>query len=232
MKKYSLCFSAAFCVQCFFPLLVLIGALTGRPVEPRPVVLALLVTFGGALPLLLLLGKDDSGLCTLLRSLRTVLPFLGTVFWVIHLIHGDKWSAPAQLACIIVSALLLVVSTRSGWLCILYGIFYSLIVLALLYLTPLIFLFSFGSSEVISSVPAPDGSRTATVYSISEGALGGSTRVDVIENRITIDLGAARLLPPTQTVYTGDWGESFDMALAWQDDSTLLINSDPYPLGR
>lgn len=84
----------------------------------------------------------------------------------------------------------------------------------------------FGHVTVVQSIPSPDGRLTAQVIDDDQGSLGGNTIVEVNRGE---DLFFLRI-EDTQRVYTGRWGEFYDMRLAWQDDDTLLINGKPYDI--
>lgn len=106
------------------------------------------------------------------------------------------------------------------------GILAVLLYAGLLYLFPALFLgFNIGESTVVRSVPSPDGTRIAQVIDSNDGALGGSTFVE-------IQYGSADLLllrlDSVKRVYSGRWGEFNDMEIVWQDGDTLLINGKPY----
>lgn len=107
-----------------------------------------------------------------------------------------------------------------------------LLVLALIVLSAVVvFADGFGYIEVIQQIDSPEGTYTAQLIEVNEGALGGATLVKIWDNARTVHLGPTCLTPAHQEAYRGDWGEFMDMTLSWQDDSTLLINERAYPIG-
>ena len=88
---------------------------------------------------------------------------------------------------------------------------------------------SIGSETVVQEIPSPSGAYTAQLIDDDQGALGGSTKVQITQPNL-IPLGIGALRPKTQTLYTGPWGEFESMTLAWQDENTLLISETPYPI--
>lgn len=90
-----------------------------------------------------------------------------------------------------------------------------------------IILYDFGATEIVRTIPSPDETMIAEVISIDEGALGGSTVVDV-RGTLDVNLGFARLRSVPQRVYLGDWGEFEEMTVEWIDADTLMIDGVEY----
>lgn len=88
----------------------------------------------------------------------------------------------------------------------------------------------FGRVSVVQSLISPCGSYEAMLIDIDEGALGGSTVVDVKDVSRSFDLGFARF-DSVKRVYRTGWGAYETMTLSWQDDDTLLIDGHPYSFG-
>lgn len=76
----------------------------------------------------------------------------------------------------------------------------------------------FGQKTVVQTIPSPDGTYEARVIDDDQGALGGSTIVEVDQN------GWAK---PKQ-IYTGPWGIFETMEIYWKDEDTLVINGKEY----
>ncbi len=113
---------------------------------------------------------------------------------------------------------------------IISGVINSLLLAGLLLLCFAIVIFgSIGESEVIRRVASPDQTREAVLLSYDEGAMGGSTLVNVRDNTATIDLGLVRW-EKWKGLYDGQWGEFDAINLAWKDDHTLLIDQEAYPV--
>jgi hypothetical protein len=72
---------------------------------------------------------------------------------------------------------------------------------------------------VIQTLPSPGGTYEARVIDVDEGALGGSTIVEVERNSC--------LARPKQ-VYVGEWGEYETMEIYWKNDDCLVINGKEY----
>lgn len=88
----------------------------------------------------------------------------------------------------------------------------------------------FGRVSVVQSLLSPEGSYEAMLIDIDEGALGGSTVVDVKDVSRSFDIGFARF-DSVKRVYRTGWGAFETMELSWQDDDTLLIDGQPYSFG-
>lgn len=103
------------------------------------------------------------------------------------------------------------------------------------FLVPLILFFAmtamtdFVMSTVVESVHSPEGRYEALLIDVDEGALGGSTVVDVRDNDAIIDMGILRF-GRMKCVYLTDWGAYEDMQLSWLDEHTLLIDGQPYSM--
>lgn len=82
---------------------------------------------------------------------------------------------------------------------------------------------------VVKSVESPNGAYYAQVVDSDQGALGGDTLVDVFEKK-QINLLAFKLYKEPQRVYSGDWGEFYDMEIYWKGDHCLVINGAQYEI--
>ena len=94
---------------------------------------------------------------------------------------------------------------------------------------PALLLWDFGVTETVSVFPSPFDRRTAEVWNVDEGALGGSTLVMVgtPERHVPLLLGTLEDRP--RQVYRGVWGEFETMKIEWRDENTLLIDGHEYP---
>jgi hypothetical protein len=72
---------------------------------------------------------------------------------------------------------------------------------------------------VMQTLPSPGGTHEARVIDVDEGALGGSTIVEVERN-------GWRARP--KRVYVGEWGEYETMEIYWKNDDCLVINGKEY----
>ena len=81
---------------------------------------------------------------------------------------------------------------------------------------------------VVKTVESPSGQYCAQVIDSDQGALGGSTAVVVSESIVRNAIFIIEKQP--KRVYSGRWGEFFDMKIYWKDDGCLVINSDKYQI--
>lgn len=84
-------------------------------------------------------------------------------------------------------------------------------------------------NTIVKSVESPNGAYYAQVVDSDQGALGGDTLVDVFEKK-QINLLAFKLYKEPQRVYSGDWGEFYDMEIHWKGDHCLVINGAQYEI--
>ena len=82
---------------------------------------------------------------------------------------------------------------------------------------------SFGKTTVVRTAASPDGSFYAEVIDHDEGALGGSTLVEVYAK--PFNAGAFRIGKKPETVYKGAWGEFESMEIYWKSEHCLVIDS-------
>ena len=87
----------------------------------------------------------------------------------------------------------------------------------------------FGHSTIVQTVESPSGKYYAQVINSDEGALGGDTFVDVYKNS-GVNLILFKIEKKPQRVYSGDWGEFYNMQIHWKDDSCLVINAGEYKI--
>ena len=102
-------------------------------------------------------------------------------------------------------------------------------VLVFLLSLPAVLFWDFGKTETVSSFPSPFDRRTAEVWNVDEGALGGSTlvMVGIPDRRVPLLLGTLEDRP--RQVYRGVWGEFETMKIEWLDENTLLIDGEKCP---
>lgn len=89
----------------------------------------------------------------------------------------------------------------------------------------------FGRTTIVEAVRSPDGRYEAQLIDVDEGALGGSTVVDVQDESAGIDLGVARF-EWIKRVYRTGWGAADTMEITWQDEHTLLIDGQAYDMQK
>ena len=89
---------------------------------------------------------------------------------------------------------------------------------------------NFGENTVVQTLESPEGTYCAQVIDSDQGALGGNTAVDIIDQKHRIDLFLVKFEKNAQRIYIGDYGEHESMQIHWQDDSRLIINGEAYEI--
>lgn len=87
-----------------------------------------------------------------------------------------------------------------------------------------------GCTEIVRTLPSPDGTYCAHLINSDQGALGGDTLVEVHDTRYSLDLFFFQVRRESRLVYLGEWGEFQTMDLSWKDDQTLMIDGTIYPV--
>ena len=86
-----------------------------------------------------------------------------------------------------------------------------------------------GRRTVVQSVSSPDGAYYAELIDDDQGALGGSTVVQVRDSRC-FDGWCFTVTDRFRVIYHGEWGEFKYMTICWKDNRCLLINDKEYPI--
>jgi len=111
------------------------------------------------------------------------------------------------------------------------GIIYTAIHMLIFFVLYIMMIFAnFGENTVMKSEISPGSIYIAEIIASDEGAMGGSTLVDVTRLNRDINLfiiGELKKAP--KRIYSGRWGE-FDMALRWENDEILYINEIRYDI--
>ena len=111
------------------------------------------------------------------------------------------------------------------------GIIYTAMHMLIFFVLFIMLAFSnFGENTVMKSEISPGSIYIAEIIASDEGAMGGSTLVDVTRLNRDINLfiiGELKKAP--KRIYSGRWGE-FDMALRWENDEILYINEIRYDI--
>ena len=84
---------------------------------------------------------------------------------------------------------------------------------------------------VVREIPSPQGRFLAQVVDDSQGALGGSTIVQVREPGRDVDLLVGRLEKRPVQLYRGEWGRAEALALRWEGEGALWIDGVAYAVG-
>lgn len=165
------------------------------------------------------------------RAAASFLPFLA-------LLHGGALFSGAGTAGAAIAAVLTAFAAAAVFLrwkarAVLMAVMGCLAVLLFVLLALLIGLrgaFSgFSQDTVIRTLLSPDGLHTAEVIDRDQGALGGNTVVAVREAR-PLSIGIGQFEKKPVVLYRGEWKDSETIDIAWQDNNTLQIDSEPYDL--
>lgn len=87
-----------------------------------------------------------------------------------------------------------------------------------------------GKNTVIKDIDAPNRKYNVQVIDCSQGALGGSTIVNVYEKK-EFNTVIFIIKKKPQCIYSGDWGESENIQIYWKNSRCIIIDSVEYPIG-
>ncbi len=85
-----------------------------------------------------------------------------------------------------------------------------------------------GEITVVNTISSDDGRYIAEVKSSDQGALGGSTFVDVKDRSFHIDLVVFEIEKKPTRVYSGAYESWKKIEIGWKDDNVLLVNGREY----
>ena len=88
--------------------------------------------------------------------------------------------------------------------------------------------FSLGANTIVRSIPSPNGAYIACVVDGDYGATGGATLVEVKKSSDTVHLVLCDLEPAWRRIYTTGWGKADELVVEWADETTVLIDGEPY----
>lgn len=88
----------------------------------------------------------------------------------------------------------------------------------------------FGSVSVDRSLNSPSGKYRAEVVVYDDGALGGSTSVEVVETARTFRTLLFKVEKESQKIYWGGWYEHQTIEVRWIDEGHLEIDSKEYEI--
>ena len=83
---------------------------------------------------------------------------------------------------------------------------------------------SIGYVKTVRTEISPDGRYVANVVNADEGALGGSSYVEVHRSR-GLDLGFMEIDFGYRQVWYGEWWQYDHILLSWREDNSLAVNS-------
>lgn len=223
MKHKSLsCFLS---LQLLYPLCVLIGYLTGQEFLYTHDILCLAAVTCAALWLTHQTRRFDTPTFWAVPAL--ILSLVHAITILLNIFH---WSAGIAAVVLIVCGWLVFDLTPRGFFRGLCHVLILLLTLVLLLVIPFWFFFgSIGSTRTCRTLDSPDGRYRAQVVSIDQGALGGSTVVDVLDRKKTVNLLLGSFVC-SHRVYEGGWGEWETMELLWTGKDVLSINGTDCPV--
>lgn len=164
------------------------------------------------------------------QALCLCLPLLTFFDFIFDLRQGSAITSICTLVNVGVLVAMTFQFVRSKWLKIPAGIVYVAWTAILVITAFLQFVLGdIGETTVVRAVVSPEGTQIAEILDIDEGALGGSTIVEVRKNT-QIDLKIVQISTVPNRIYNGEWGEFEDMTLEWIDENTLCINGSEYDL--
>ena len=129
------------------------------------------------------------------------------------------------LSCICALIIFLPAPNRK-WAKIVSFVFSGFFALFMTLIFPITFFtYGIGVTTVVQEVKSPDGQYTAYLTDINQGALGGDTRIEIMEKPINTPFGRFA------SYYYLDWdnwagvGVLSEMTFEWKDNDTLLYGS-------
>jgi len=91
------------------------------------------------------------------------------------------------------------------------------------------FFSGFSENTIVKTLESPNSIYRAEVINSDQGALGGSTFVDVYKNE-SFDFLLFEISKKPVRIYSGDFAEGETMSIYWKDDNHLVIKSFVYPI--
>jgi hypothetical protein len=86
---------------------------------------------------------------------------------------------------------------------------------------------NFGQNTVVDRIHSPEKTFYAEIIDSDQGALGGSTVVEVYKNS-RLNLLVLTISKTPKRVYMGEWREYESMQAEWKNENCLLINSEEF----
>lgn len=172
-------------------------------------------------------GIENKGAGVLFAWL-TPISLVNAVFYIV--VCHDVWIALCMLVCFLCCFCLTGIHCKPLSLKVSFLLLSALLVIPVGFFAFLMLFFgNIGQDTVVQSLQSPDGAYYAEVVSHDEGALGGSTVVNVYENK-RFDIGILKIYKKPKLVYYGDWYEWKNMEIYWRDNGHLVVQSVAYPI--
>lgn len=182
----------------------------------------ILTAFSAVVLALHIFGKEEasSKLCLLSAPLSMLTLAVYEYVHTFLLVACNEISNVIALTIyIICSITLTVVYGKPKWAEILISTLSILLTAFLLFCGLVFFLPENTARQVVTS---PKGTYQAEVFDRDGGAAGGATIVRV-RNTGSLNLLIYKVSAMPKQVYTGHWGEFYDMQLTWKDEEHLII---------
>ena len=182
----------------------------------------ILTAFSAVVLVLHIFGKEEasSKLCLLSAPLSMLTLAVYEYVHTFLLVACNEISNVIALTIyIICSITLTVVYGKPKWAEILISTLSILLTAFLLFCGLVFFLPENTARQVVTS---PKGTYQAEVFDRDGGAAGGATIVRV-RNTGSLNLLIYKVSAMPKQVYTGHWGEFYDMQLTWKDEEHLVI---------
>lgn len=103
--------------------------------------------------------------------------------------------------------------------------------LFILYLWALMIVSLFSGIAVetpVKTIPSPNEEYSAVVISRDEGALGGSTYVEICQNNSEIRIFPFKFQKRPNRIYAGDYGTHENLVIYWKDNNCVVISGKEY----
>lgn len=153
---------------------------------------------------------------------------LGASFYVFG--RGNLPFLFLMLLSAIVALFLLRKFVPKFWIRLTASVLSGILIFPAVALTPFsVLMQDFGRTTVVKTVLSPDQKYEAQLIEIDEGALGGSTEVQVVRYRKNKNCLFYIEKEPIE-VYSTGWGVADSLTIEWKDEDTLLVNGIHYPI--
>ena len=222
-------------VQVLFPLMIIPFGIAGwnfRFAHPYAFVFEIVAALISII-LVIAIRRKKRDLSIRQRKLLCTTAEIGLVSWLIFLLTSgiDK---PWGLIPVVVLMLCHLVVLSMGMMKRVYNILCGiisvpLVLFAIFCLFMYVVFMDFGAVNTLREFPSPNGRYIASVVDFDEGALGGSTDVDVRIKKIgAFDI--SRVFQIEKNIFRTGWGVGNDIEVEWKGNEILLINGEEYAI--
>jgi hypothetical protein len=81
----------------------------------------------------------------------------------------------------------------------------------------------FGNVQVEDAILSPNSKYLAGIAVYDEGALGGSTVVNITRQKFKFNLHIGEFRPASKEIYYGRWSDHSALSLHWETDNILYV---------